>query len=194
MKQTVPKQKTRRVKTFLSSLVKALIFLLLGAALFALLQMTVHPFDPAVQKIDATLASLDKTLSSTIITGVSISSLVVIIAVFGISLAGNGVHKRQYIVSFWRGILSSAVFLLSDSFYRFIRTQGKLYYSISLLTFVVGIFILVEIISRWGKVSEERNRRTELLASIAAGLSFAVLVQIGEYLIQQLQRLTGFIK
>jgi len=177
MAQKRPKS---RLERFLSQLMFVCIVLLIGAGVFALIQATLHPLDPVVSKAEVTLSMLDKTLSSSLFSGVSLGTIVVILTILTLSMAGRGVHKRQYMVSYWRGILSSGIFFLSDAFYRFVRSKGILYYSASLALFIAVMLILVEIISRWGSVTEERERRTELLASIVSGFSFGLLVQAGE--------------
>lgn len=179
MKQKKPKT---RLERFLSQLMLFCIVLMIIVSVLAFIQATMHPLDPVVSKAEVTLTILDKTLSSSLFSGVSLGTIVVILSILALSMAGRGVHRRQYMVSYWRGILSSGIFFLSDAFYRYVRTRGLLYYSASLALFIAVMLILVEIISRWGSASEERERRTELLASIVSGLSFGLLVQALEAL------------
>ncbi|AEJ20081.1 hypothetical protein [Gracilinema caldarium] len=174
------KRPKTRLERFLSQLMLVFIVILLIIGILALMQATLHPFDPVVSKAELTLSTLDKTLDSSLFSGVSLGTIVVILSILTLSMAGQGVHKRQYMVSYWRGILSSLIFFVSDAFYRYVRSQGMLYYSASLALFIVLMLILVEIISRWGSVTEERERRTELLASIVSGLSFGLLIQAFE--------------
>jgi hypothetical protein len=177
------KRPRTRLERYISQLMLVFIVLLLIIGVLALIQATLHPLDPVVSKAERTLSTLNKTLSSSLFSGVSLGTIVVILSVLTLSMAGRGVHKRQYMVSYWRGILSSLIFFLSDAFYRYVRSQGVLYYSASLALFIALMLILVEIISRWGSVTEERERRTELLASIVSGLSFGLLVQAFEALL-----------
>jgi hypothetical protein len=174
------KRPKTRLERFLSQLMLVFIVLLLFFGILTLIQAAFHPLDPVVTKAELTLSTLDKTLSSSLFSGVSLGTIVVILSILALSMAGRGVHKRQYMVSYWRGILSSLIFFISDAFYRYVRSQGMLYYSASLALFIALMLILVEIISRWGSVTEERERRTELLASIVSGLSFGLLVQAFE--------------
>lgn len=180
MAQKGPKS---RLERFLSQLMRIFIILLLSTSALALVQATLHPLDPVVPKAERTLSLLDKTLSSSLFSGVSLGTIMVILIILSFSMAGRGVHKRQYMVSYWRGILSSLIFFLSDAFYRYVRSHGILYYSASLALFIAVMLILVEIIARWGSVNAERERRTELLASIVSGLSFGLLVQAFESLL-----------
>ncbi|MCA1950074.1 MAG: hypothetical protein LDL24_05860 [Treponema sp.] len=177
-----PKKPKTRLERFLSQLMLFCIAVMLIVSVLAFIQATLHPLDPVVSKAEVTLTILDKTLSSSLFSGVSLGTIVVILSILALSMAGRGVHRRQYMVSYWRGILSSGIFFLSDAFYRYVRSRGLLYYSASLALFIAVMLILVEIISRWGSASEERDRRTELLASIVSGLSFGLLVQAFEAL------------
>lgn len=187
MKVRIPVQRRRvkeasRVRSYLSALARVVIVVsILGSAL-ALVQEIWHPFDPIVGRADAQLALIDQKLTSNLVAGISVSTVVLILAIAGLSIAARGVRKRQYLVSFWRGILSSAIFLASDTFYRFLRELGRLYYTAALALFIAAILILVEVMARMGNRAEERERRTEYLASIVSGLCFALIVQAGEYL------------
>lgn len=172
---------TTRVRAYLSRLTRFLALVALVAAAVALVQAVFHPIETTfLETADTRLAALDRTLNADLVSGVSLGTLLVIAAVAAVAVLGRGVHRRQYVVSFWRGLLSSAIFLLSDTFYRFVRERGRLYYTASVALFIAVMLILVELLARWGSYAEERERRTEFLASIVSGLCFALLVQAGE--------------
>jgi len=178
---------TTRVRAYLSRLTRVLAGVALVASVVALVQAVLHPIDRTlIETADRRLAALDRTLNASLVSGVSLGTLLVIVAVAAVAVLGRGVHRRQYVVSFWRGLLSSAIFLLSDTFYRFVREQGRLYYTASVALFIAVMLILVELLARWGTYAEERERRTEFLASIVSGLCFALLVQAGESLLKHL--------
>lgn len=174
------KRSASRVGAYLARLLHALIFLSFAVAVLFVVQAAAHPFDKVIKTADVELAALDRALDANIVSGISLGAVILIIAVVGISAAGKGVHRRQYVVSFWRGLLSSAIFLLADSFNRFVRDWGRLYYAASIALFIAVTLVLVEIMARWGRAAEEKERRTEFLASIVSGLCFALIVQLGE--------------
>lgn len=170
-----------RLGSFLSGLTRTLILVSIIAAVVAFVQAVSHPIDQEVlRKAKGQFSALDRTLSSNLVAGVSLGTVVVVLIVAAVAALGRGVHRRQYAVSFWRGLLSSAIFLLSDTFYRLIQDLGQLYYVASIALFVAITLVLVEILARWGNAAEERERRTEFLASIVSGLCFALVVQVGE--------------
>ena len=99
-------------------------------------------------------------------------------------LLKKGVRRKQYGVSFWRGLLSSAIFLATDRLYRFVQGLGVLYLSATLALFIAATIILVEVVSRLGDLQDEYDTRTELLASIVSGLVFGLIVPAGGIRIQ----------
>lgn len=161
------------------------------SGLLFLVQATWHPFDSLLGEVNVDLAEIDSALSQNAIGGISIGSFALVLIVAGVSLAGRGVRKRQYAVSFWRGLLSSAIFLASDSLYQFVRGKGVLYFSATILIFLAATIVLVEIVSRIGSRESESERRTEFLASIVSGLSFGLIVQFGQYLLAWTRRYLG---
>ncbi|HRS05303.1 MAG TPA: hypothetical protein P5336_13105, partial [Treponema sp.] len=78
MAQKRPKS---RLERFLSQLMFVCIVLLIGAGVFALIQATLHPLDPVVSQAEVTLSMLDKTLSSSLFSGVSLGTIVVILTI-----------------------------------------------------------------------------------------------------------------
>ena len=90
-------------------------------------------------------------------------------------------RRKQYGLSFWRGLLSSAIFLATDRLYRYVQGLGVLYLSATLALFIAATIILVEVVSRLGDLQSESDTRTELLASIVSGLVFGLIVQLAEY-------------
>lgn len=190
-RMVVVRRPTSRLRRFLSRLTYGVIILLIVGAAFLIVQELFHPFDIVLDEAEVTLARLDRTLNQNLVSGVSLGTLMVILALVVVSIISKGVHTRQYMVSFWRGILSSGIFMISDAFYRYIRRIGFVYYSAALALFIALMLILVEIISRSGSAQDERETRTELLASIVSGLVFALLVQGGEALIHYLSRFLG---
>ncbi len=180
-----------RVLAYLRALGWALaVALVIGGAL-ALVQAFFHPFDFVIEGAEKSLAAIDTTFSASAVAGVSVGSLVLIAAAATIPLFKKGVRRRQYFVSFWRGIVSAAIFLATDKLYRYVQSLGILYFSATLALFLAATIILVEIVARAGKVEEEAERRTEFLASIVSGLVFGLLVQLGEYLFALLGRALG---
>jgi hypothetical protein len=158
--------------------------IILVGGILALVQIFYHPFDLIIDEAQWGLAQADKTLKAETITGVSIGSLALVLVVAAIPFFKRGVRKRQFAISFWRGLLSSAIFLGTDKLYRYMQTQGILYFSATLALFVAATIILVEVVSRAGKYETESDTRTELLASIVSGLVFGLIVQAGEYLLK----------
>lgn len=179
----VQRSKAERLVSFLRFLgwTVAAIALLAGALFFV--QATWHPFDPILGQVTIDLEQVDSALSQNALGGISLGSFVMVLVVAAVPLLGRGVRKRQYALSYWRGLLSSAIFLASDGMYQFVRGKGVLYFSATILLFLAATIVLVEFVSRIGNREAESDTRTELLASIVSGLSFGLIIQFAQYLI-----------
>lgn len=169
-------------------------FVAIAAAVVAVLavaQILYHPFDFALETAEKGLSMADVTLTKDAIGGISTGSLVLVGLVAAIPLLKRGVRRRQYGVSFWRGILSSAIFLATDKLYRYVQSLGVLYFSATVAIFIAATIVFVEIVSRAGRADDESDTRTELLASIVSGLVFGLLVQVAEYALGAARQLLG---
>lgn len=178
----VTRPKAWRLVSYIRALGWIMAGLILVGGILVLVQVFYHPFDEILDKAQWGLAQADRTLQMDTITGVSIGSLALVLLVAAIPLLKKGVRKRQYGLSFWRGLLSSFIFLATDRLYRYMQNRGLLYFSATLAIFIAATIILVEIVSRAGKLEAESDTRTELLASIVSGLVFGLIVQLGQYL------------
>lgn len=178
----VPRSRAERLVSFLRFLGWSLVVVASVSGLLFFVQATWHPFDPLLGEMQGELAQVDSALSQNAIGGISVGSFALVLVIGAVSLAGRGVQRRQYAVSYWRGLLSSAIFLASDSLYQFVRAKGVLYFSATILLFLAATIVLVEVVSRMGNRESEADRRTEFLASIVSGLSFGLIVQFGQYL------------
>ena len=178
----VRKTKRERLISFLRLLgwISASAALVVGV--FLLIQAVWHPFDSLLSLMNQDLWLVDSALSRNAVGGISFGAVALVIVVAAVPLFGSGVRRKQYAISYWRGLLSSAIFLLTDTLYRVVLGMGSLYFSATILLFFAATLILVEIVSRVGSRSSESDTRTELLAAIVSGLSFGLIVQFGAYI------------
>jgi hypothetical protein len=185
------KPKAWRLRAYLRGLGWFLALAAFAVGVLAVAQILFHPFDMVLETAEKSLAMADQTLTSDAVAGVSIGSLVLVAIVATLPLLKKGVRRRQYGLSFWRGILSSAIFLATDKLYRYVQGLGFLYFSATLALFIAATIVLVEIVSRLSNIQEESDTRTELLASIVSGLAFGIIVQMAEYFLKSLPGLLG---
>jgi hypothetical protein len=176
----VPRRKGQRLVSYLRGLGWIVAGAAIAVGLLSLAQMLFHPFDKILAVADVSLAAADRTLETDAVAGVSLGTIALVVVVAALPLLKKGVRRRQYGLSFWRGLLSSAIFLATDRLYRYVQGLGLLYFSATLALFVAATIILVEIVSRVGRREVESETRTELLASIVSGLVFGLLVQLAE--------------
>jgi hypothetical protein len=157
----------------------------LAIGVLAFVQLAFHPFDAVLSKAERSLAATDRVLQGDELAGVSLGTFVLVAAVAALPLFRKGVRRRQYGLSFWRGLLSSAIFLGTDRLYRYVQGLGALYFSATVALFIAATIVLVEIVARAGRMETESETRTELLASIVSGLVFGLLVQLAGHLLRR---------
>lgn len=177
----VQRPKAWRLRAYLRGLGWFLAIVALVIGILAFVQILFHPFDAFMETAEEGLAIADRSLSNDSIAGISLGSLVLVAVIAVLPLLRKGVRRKQYGLSFWRGLLSSAIFLATDRLYRYVQDLGVLYLSATLAIFIAATIILVEIVSRLGDLQSESDTRTELLASIVSGLVFGLIVQLAEY-------------
>lgn len=187
----VQKPKAWRLRAYLRGLGWFLAIVALVIGILAFTQIIFHPFDAIVETAEKGLAVADRTLSNDSIAGISLGTLVLVGIIAILPLLKKGVRRKQYGLSFWRGLLSSVIFLATDRLYRYVQGLGVLYLSATLALFIAATIVLVEIVSRLGDLQSESDTRTELLASIVSGLVFGLIVQLGEYGIKAIGAMLG---
>jgi hypothetical protein len=170
-----------RFTPFLRTLVTFFFVLaVLGAVVWGV-QMIWHPLDPVIKYVNQDVGAVGATLSNQLVAGVSLASLVLFVILLLVPLAMRGVNNKQFLGSFFRGILSSVVFLVSDWLYGELGHLGRFWLVVGIILMVVVTLVFIEMITRAGKTKDEVGTRTDLLASITSGLAFALLLQLGTY-------------
>lgn len=144
-------------------------------------QMIWHPLDPFIAYVNQDVGAVGATLSNQTVAGVSLASLVLFLILMFIPLAIRGVDNRQFLGSFTRGVLSSGVFLFSNFIYDELNKVGRFWLLVGIFLMIVVTVVLIELITRAGKVKDEVNTRTDLMASITSGLAFSLLLNMGLY-------------
>lgn len=175
----------RNVLGFLFLLVVA------GAVIWAV-QALWHPLDPVIAYLNQDLNLAGATLSKELVAGVSLASLVLFLILMLIPLAMRGVNNRQFLGSFFRGVLASVVFVVSSWLYDLLEHYGRFWLVVGLLVTVIVTVVLIEMITRAGRVKDEVNTRSDLMASITSGLAFGLLANLGTVVWTYLKSHWGF--
>lgn len=170
-----------RFTPLLRRLVAFLFFIAVLGALAWGVQMIWHPLDPVITYVNQDVAAVGATLSGQVVAGVSLASLFLFIILMLVPLAMRGVNNRQFLGSFFRGILASVVFLVSDWLYGQLELLGRFWLVLGLGLTVIVTVVLIELITRAGRQEQEVNTRTDLMASVTSGLAFALLLKLGTY-------------
>jgi len=140
-----------------------------------------HPLDPIIAYVDQDVGAVGATLSSQTVAGVSLASLVLFFILMFIPLAMRGVNNKQFLGSFFRGILASVVYIVSDWLYNELEKVGRFWLLVGLAVTVIVTVVLIEMITRAGKAHHEVATRSDLMASITSGLAFALLTNLAGY-------------
>ncbi len=138
-----------------------------------------HPLDPLIDFVNQDVGAVGATLSSQMVAGISLASLVLFLILMLIPLAIRGVDNRQFLGAFSRGLLASVVFVVAEAIYAFLEAQGRFWLLVGLAVTVVVTVVMIELITRAGKRKDEVGTRTDLMASITSGLAFALLANLG---------------
>jgi hypothetical protein len=171
----------RRILSFL------FVLIVLGTLVWGV-QMIWHPLDPIIRYVDQDVGAAGATLSNKVVAGVSLASLVLFLILLFIPLAMRGVNNKQFVGSFFRGILASVVYVLADWLYGALETAGRFWLIVGLVLSVLVTVVLIELITRAGKAKDEVSTRTDLMASITSGLAFALLTNVGLYAWEAIQK------
>ena len=167
------------------------ILTVLGALTWGV-QMIWHPLDPVIAYVNQDLGAAGATLSQQAVAGISFASLVLFLILMLIPLALRGVNNKQFLGSFFRGILASLVFLVSDWLYGQLESLGRFWLLVGLGLTVIVTVVLIELITRAGREKHEVETRTDLMASVTSGLAFALLLKLATYAWDAAKATLGF--
>ena len=170
-----------RLTDFLRRLIRFAFILVALASILFTIQTLWHVFDPLIAYVDQDVDLAGATLSAQILAGVSVAALALFLVFLIIAIAHRGVNNHQFVISFLRNILSSAVFLVSDWAFTSLQKMGRFYLILALVSTLVVTIILIEMITKASKRKEEVSVRTDLLASIVAGLAFGLILATGQF-------------
>lgn len=169
------------------------LFEVVGAlAIIALVLMAVqriyHPFDAVIARIDAFAADLDARMSQEAFKGITLGSLGLILALCVFPVFLSKIDEKSYFRSLWRGLIAAVVFYLSNELFSLSSKLGRIHFIVSMLAVIVITAVVVEGVSLAVREEDEKSFRTDIVASIASGLLFGVLVKLAGYGIELLKK------
>jgi hypothetical protein len=168
----------------LARLVVALGFLWLA---FVAVQAAFHPFDALIADTKAFIAGMDSSLSKEAFNGITLGSLVLILALCIFPIFLSRIDEKAYARGLWRGVIATAVFYLSNELYSMAAKQSRMHFLAALFGVVIVTSIVVEAVSLAVREEEQRSFRTDIVSSIASGLLFSVVIKLGGFGIAYLQ-------
>jgi xanthine/uracil permease len=153
---------------------------LIGIILYAV-QAYFHPFDPIIERIAAYVAALDEKITQEAFNGITIGTLVLVVVLCVFPIFLRRIDERAYGRGLWRGLISAAVFYLSSELFTLAQKLGRVHLVVAVIAVIVVTAVVVEGIALSVREEDEKSFRTDVVASIASGLLFGVLVRLGGY-------------
>ncbi|MDA8426662.1 MAG: hypothetical protein M0Z80_11050 [Treponema sp.] len=179
MRRALPRRS--RFVRYIRGLFKAAVILAaLGLCLF-FVQKRFGLFDREIAATDSFVAGASASLSSEAFAGISLGSLVLVAVLCVFPVFVKKFDNKAYLRSLWRGLISALVFFVSNELYSLAARASRLYLLAAIAIVIVVSALLVEGIALAVREGEERSFRTDVVASIASGLLFSVLLKLGQY-------------
>jgi len=177
-----------RLSRYVRNLFRVASTLALVVIVLAGVQAAFHPFDALIAKGAAFVNDLDSKLTSEAFNGITLGSLVLVMALCVFPVFLRRIDERAYGRSLWRGLIAAAVFYVSNELYAVASRVSRVNFIFAILAVIVVTAVVVEGVSLSVKEDEEKSFRTDVVASIASGLLFGVLVKLAQYGIHLLQK------
>ncbi|MEK6794242.1 MAG: hypothetical protein AABZ39_05670 [Spirochaetota bacterium] len=179
----------KKVKSFIDRLVLVLIILSVLLSALYLSNMFFHFLDDPLYILRERLDYLNTVLSSELIAGLSLGSLVLAIVIYMLPKLIGGINRKAYERSLRLGIISSLVFFLSNILYTVVLKHGRVYLFIAIIITGIVTTILVQVLSLMFEDKEkEVSFRTDIVSGISSGLIFGILIHVIMFFIDYIKR------
>ena len=179
------------LQTFLTRIFALALLVTLAILALIVVQQIWHPLDPFINFINQDLDVAGSTLKSEVVGGITLGALAVFVILLLIPILTPGVNTKAFLTAFFRGILASSVYLATDFFYGKMENLGRFYLLAAMAGAIIVTFILVEIIVLSGRRMEQKSLRTDIMASIASGMAFSLIVKLTSFGWESFHRLWG---
>ena len=170
-----------RFTRYVRGLVKVALILAIAGLCLYFAQKRYGLFDSEIAAIDSFVAEANASLSNEAFAGISMGSLALVLGLCVFPIFVKKFDNKAYLRGLWRGLISALVFFVSNGLYSLAARASRLYLIAALAIVIVASALLVEGISLAVREEHERSFRTDIVASIASGLLFSVLLKLGQY-------------
>ncbi|HUW39509.1 MAG TPA: hypothetical protein VMV90_00760 [Rectinemataceae bacterium] len=179
MRRALPRRS--RFVRYIRGLFKAAVILAAFGLILFFIQRSFGLFDREIAAIGSFLAAADTDLSNEAFAGISLGSLALVLGLCLLPVFVKKFDNKAYLRGLRRGLISALVFFVSNGLYSVAARASRLYLIGAIAIVVVVSALLVEGIALAVRETEERSFRTDIVASIASGLLFSVLLKLGQY-------------
>lgn len=170
-----------RFTRYVRGLAKVVLILAIAGLCLYFAQKRYGLFDSEINAIDSFVAEANASLSNEAFAGISMGSLALVLGLCVFPIFVKKFDNKAYLRGLWRGLISALVFFVSNGLYSLAARASRLYLIAALAIVIVASALLVEGISLAVREEYERSFRTDIVASIASGLLFSVLLKLGQY-------------
>lgn len=160
--------------------------LIIGLVLFiiagglAIVQLMFGTFDPAIAQVTTWIAEANNVANTNLITGISIGMILLAILASVLPLVSRKINRKQYLVATQRGVLASLVFFFSQMLYTWAENLSRFWLIVAIVGVAIVTMIIIETLALLMRQDEEVAFRTDLIASIAAGLVSGIVLKLIE--------------
>ncbi|MGO8694802.1 MAG: hypothetical protein ACLQMF_14155 [Rectinemataceae bacterium] len=179
MRRVAPRRS--RFTRYVRGLAKVVLILAIAGLCLYFAQKRYGLFDSEINAIDSFVAEANASLSNEAFAGISMGSLALVLGLCVFPIFVKKFDNKAYLRGLWRGLISALVFFVSNGLYSLAAQASRLYLIAALAIVIVASALLVEGISLAVREEYERSFRTDIVASIASGLLFSVLLKLGQY-------------
>lgn len=132
-------------------------------------------FAPLLNPATIWLTQANQFLDKSMMTGISVGMIVLALLVLFLPLLMKGTLKKQYLTAVSRGTIATFIFYISQRLYSWAEKFGKSYLILSISLVIFCSFVIIEVFARFKKSEEEASFRTDMLASMSAGLVSSII-------------------
>ncbi|HEX7713938.1 MAG TPA: hypothetical protein VF531_07920 [Bacillota bacterium] len=177
---------------------KLIIFLILVAVLAAVgywLQISYQIFDAPLAMVHEYLSRANQVYNGKLGAGITVGTVILIGVLLAAPFFTRKINTSMYFSNLKQGIISSFIFLLSQTIFNYFNKFGSFYLLLAMLGVAIITLVLVRMAVRLFKNEKEGVEfRTSFISSVAAGLIFGVLLNLGVVLVDLAKGKAAFLQ
>lgn len=148
------------------------------------LQTSYQIFDAPLAAVNGYLAKVNQVYNGELGAGITVGTVILIAILLVAPFFSRKINTSMYFSNLKQGLISSLIFLLSQTLFNYFNKFGSFYLLLAMLAVAIITLVLVRLAVRLFKNEKQGVEfRTGFIASVAAGLIFGVLFNLGVVLL-----------